>query len=128
VRDHRGRLEVDRVESGSLRVSGLQSEQFRLNTRDGRIVLSNLCFRRGHGEVHSDEGDVGDRAELEWVFDMRESGRKLFLCSLWIGAAFLFGWELLGWILICGWGIWAAWEFIEIALPHSPFGRRRRCR
>jgi serine/threonine protein kinase len=58
IRDHRGPLEIDRVQGGSMMVAGLSSEDFRLTTRKGRIVMTGLRFRDGLGHVHSDDGAI----------------------------------------------------------------------
>lgn len=178
VRDHQGRLHIERLEKGALRVSGLQSDDFSLSTRGGRLLLSNLGFRSGRGTLHSDDGvievgvdedacgfrfdartlsgeltcdlltdkpkrgassmagtigrgdgqldldtydgdiTVSNDSELEWIFDLRESGRKLGISLLWIAVAFWFSWDGLGWTMIMCWGVWAAWEFLSVLWPH----------
>ncbi|MFT7462693.1 MAG: serine/threonine protein kinase, partial [Pseudohongiellaceae bacterium] len=74
IRDHQGRLHVDRLEKGALRVSGLHSENFSLNTRAGRLLVSNLRFSRGHGTIHSDDGVIAlgiDEDHCGFRFDAR---------------------------------------------------------
>ncbi len=77
---------------------------------------------RGDGQLDIDtyDGDINisEDSELEWVFDVRESGKKLGIAALWIGAAFLLNMETVGWIMIWCWGIWAAVEFLSVLLPH----------
>ena len=93
---------------------------------------------RGDGQLDMDsyDGDitVSDNSELEWVFDLRESGKKLGVSVLWIAVAFWFSWDSLGWVMISCWGLWATWEFLTVLWPHwhrasRQVGRefRRRC-
>ena len=181
VRDHRGPLDIERSESAAVNISGLQSDNFRVSTRKGRIVLGDLRFCSGQGSIHSDDGNIdigvheascgfhfeartlagkisnelsdepvaagssflegtvgrgdgrlevdsfngqiqlGDQAELTWIFDVRESFGKLGWAALWCGGAFVAGFDTLGWVLLWCWGIWAAWEAIGTIIEHKPW-------
>ncbi|MFT7462925.1 MAG: hypothetical protein ACI9EF_001267, partial [Pseudohongiellaceae bacterium] len=74
---------------------------------------------------YSGDISLGDEAELEWVFDVREHGRKLLVAMGWIALAFFFSWDTVGWTMIMSWGVWAAWEFLSVLLPHWPSVQRR---
>ncbi len=58
VRDHAGRLELERTEGGSVSINGLVSDDFIVNTRKGRVVLNGLRMSSGRGKLHSDSGSI----------------------------------------------------------------------
>ncbi|RKY18801.1 MAG: hypothetical protein DRQ55_12380 [Planctomycetota bacterium] len=58
VRDHRGRLEIERSDDGWALVEGLVTDDVRISTRKGSLTVAGLVMTSGQGVLHSDDGDL----------------------------------------------------------------------
>jgi tRNA A-37 threonylcarbamoyl transferase component Bud32 len=65
VRDHRGRLEIDRIDEGRAFVEGLDTADLRVSTRKGDLTVAGLLMTSGRGVLHSDDGDLALGIEVE---------------------------------------------------------------
>ena len=80
VRDHVGRLEIDRLSDGSVFVEGLRSSDVRISARDGNITVAGLTMTSGQATLHSDDGELAvgfdtDACSLE--IDARSLGGRV---------------------------------------------------
>jgi serine/threonine protein kinase len=65
VRDHRGRLEIDRIDDGRAFVEGLYTSDVRISTRKGDLTVAGLLMTSGRGVLHTDDGDLALGLEVE---------------------------------------------------------------
>ena len=76
VRDHRGRLEIDRLDDGQVSVEGLVTSDVRISTRAGRLAVAGLAMTSGRGTLHTDDGNLTLGLDVERC-SLRLSARSL---------------------------------------------------